>query len=111
MHRDAALDASNFFEDASGQPKAPFVWNEFGGTVGGPITIPHVYNGRNRTFFFAGYDGSRLRLGTTLNGNAPTPAQISTATGLVQAQGIAPNQLGLNILGLYSSLGLSGPVR
>jgi hypothetical protein len=109
MHRDAALDASNFFEDASGQPKAPFVWNEFGGTVGGPITIPHVYNGRNRTFFFAGYDGSRLRLGTTLNGNAPTPAQISTATGLVQAQGIVPNQLGLNILGLYSSLGLSGP--
>src|ERR1700719_1514015 len=109
MHRDAALDASNFFENLGGVPKAPFVWNEFGGTVGGPIYIPHLYDGRNRTFFFAGYDGSRLRLGTTLNGNAPTPAQIQTATSLVQAQGITPNQLGLNILGLYSSLGLSGP--
>lgn len=111
MHRDAALDAKNFFENLGPiiHPKAHFVWNEFGGTVGGPIYIPHVYDGRNRTFFFAGYDGSRLRLGTTLNGNAPTPAQIQTATNLVQSQSITPNQLGLNIAGLYSSLGLSGP--
>jgi len=109
LHRDAALDAANFFEDLYGVPKAPFVWNEFGGTIGGPISIPHLYNGRNRTFFFAGYDGSRLRLGTTLNGVAPTSAQIATATALVQGQGIIPNQLGLNILGLYSNLGLSGP--
>ncbi len=109
MHRDAALDAANFFENLGGVPKAHFVWNEFGGTVGGPISIPHLYDGRNRTFFFAGYDGSRLRLGTTLNGNAPTPAQIQTATNLVQSQGITPNPLGLNIVGLYSSLGLSGP--
>ncbi len=109
LHRDAALDASNFFENLFGLPKAPFVWNEFGGTVGGPIYIPHVYDGRNRTFFFVGYDGSRLRLGTTLNGNAPTPAQIQQATALVQGASITPNQLGLNILGLYSSLGLSGP--
>ena len=109
LHRDAALDAANFFENLSGVPKAPFVWNEFGGTVGGPIRIPHLYDGRDRTFFFAGYDGSRLRLGTTLVGNAPTPAQIQTATALVQSKGITPNQLGLNIVGLYSSLGLSGP--
>lgn len=109
LHRDAALDAANYFENLAAVPKAPFVWNEFGGTVGGPIVIPHLYNGLNHTFFFAGYDGSRLRLGTTLHGNAPTPAQIATATNLVQSQGITPNQLGLNILGLYSSLGLSGP--
>jgi hypothetical protein len=109
LHRDVDLDAANYFENLAGLPKAPFVWNEFGGTVGGPVYIPHIYDGHNRTFFFAGYDGSRLRLGTTLNGNAPTPAQISTATALVQSQGITPNQLGLNILGVYSSLGLSGP--
>jgi TonB dependent receptor len=115
LHRDAALDAANFFENLPPPPggvspgKAPFVWNEFGGTVGGPIVIPHLYNGKNRTFFFAGYDGSRLRLGTTLRGFAPTPTQIQAATVLVQGQGIIPNQLGLNILGLYSSLNLSGP--
>jgi hypothetical protein len=109
LHRDAALDAANFFENHAGIPKAAFVWNEFGGTMGGPIYIPRLYDGRNRTFFFAGYDGSRLRLGTTLNGNAPTAAQISTATSLVQSHGLTPNQLGLNILSLYSSLALSGP--
>jgi hypothetical protein len=107
LHRDAALDAANFFETPS--TKAPFVWNEYGGTVGGPVIIPHVYNGTNRTFFFAGYDGSQLRLGVTQNGFAPTAAQIAADTAIVQSKGIVPNQLGLNILGLYSSLGLSGP--
>ncbi|MGH9734125.1 MAG: TonB-dependent receptor domain-containing protein [Candidatus Acidiferrales bacterium] len=109
LHRDASLDAANFFENLAGVPKAPFVWNEFGGTIGGPVVIPHVYDGHDKTFFFAGYDGSRLRLGTTLHGNAPTSAQIAQATALVQSQGLQPNQLGTNILGLYSSLGISGP--
>ena len=109
MHRDAALDAANFFENAGGVPKAPFVWNEFGASGGGPIYIPHVYDGRNRTFFFVAYDGSRLKLGTTLNGSAPTPTDISQAEAALATQGIAPNQLGLNVLNLYSGLGLSGP--
>ena len=109
LHRDSSLDATNFFEKLNGVPKAPFVWNEFGGTIGGPIVIPHIYDGRDRTFFFAGYDGSRLRLGTTLSGNAPTQAQIATATSLVQGDGKTPNQLGLNILQQYAKLGLFGP--
>ena len=37
LHRDAALDAANFFENLGGVPKAHFVWNELGGTAGGPI--------------------------------------------------------------------------
>src|SRR5215470_7736299 len=47
IHRDAALDAANFFENLAGRPKAPFVWNEFGGSAGGPLIIPHIYDGRN----------------------------------------------------------------
>jgi hypothetical protein len=109
IHRDAALDAANFFENLAGKPKAPFVWNEFGGSAGGPLHIPHVYDGRNRTFLFGGYDGSRLRLGTTLRGTAPTPADIQTAEDFLATQNIQPNQLALNILGIYSGLGLSGP--
>src|SRR5262249_62050802 len=80
LHRDASLDAANFFENLRGVPKAPFVWNEFGGTIGGPIVIPRLYNRRNRTFFFAGYDGSCLRLGTTLSGIAPSSAAVSNHT-------------------------------
>ncbi|HKU23465.1 MAG TPA: TonB-dependent receptor [Terriglobales bacterium] len=109
LHRDASLDAANFFENLAGIPKAPFVWNEFGGSAGGPLYIPGVYDGRNRTFLFGAWDGSRLRLGTTLNGNAPTPGQMLTAKSLLAARGIPVNQLGVNILGLYSSLDLSGP--
>jgi hypothetical protein len=109
MHRDAALDAANFFENLGGVPKAPFVWNEFGASGGGPILLPHLYDGRNRTFFFVAYDGSRLRLGTTLNGSAPTPTDIQEAESALASKGIQPNQLGLNVINLYKSLGLSGP--
>ena len=112
MHRDADLDATNFFENLSGTPKAPFVWNEFGASGGGPIIIPHVYDGRNRTFFFAAYDGSRLRLGTTLNGLAPSTSDIQDATTALASVGMVPNQLGLNLANLYTTyqgLNLSGP--
>lgn len=40
-------------------PPAPFHQNEFGGTLGGPITIPKLYNGRDRSHFFFGYEGWR----------------------------------------------------
>jgi hypothetical protein len=109
IHRDAALDAANFFENLAGKPKAPFVWNEFGGSAGGPLYIPHVYDGRNRTFLFGAYDGSRLRLGTTLRGAAPSPDEIQRAEDFLASQDIPVNQLALNILDLYQNLGLSGP--
>jgi hypothetical protein len=112
LHRDAALDAKNFFENLNGIPKAPFVWNEFGASAGGPVYFPHLYDGRNRTFFFTAYDGSRLRLGTTLSGLAPTSADIQDATTALASQGMQPNQLGLNIAKLYTTyqgLHLSGP--
>ena len=82
-HRDAALDAHNFFENLGGISKAHFVWNEFGGTAGGPVYIPGLYDGRNRTFIFGAYDGSRSVLGTTLSSRAPTSAQIQQATALL----------------------------
>ena len=109
LHRDKALDAANYFENLGGISKAPFVWNEFGGSAGGPLYIPHIYNGRNRTFFFGAYDGSRLRLGTTLSRSAPSQTDIQAAEAFLTSQEIPVNQLGLNILGLYSKLGLSGP--
>jgi len=40
--------------------KLPYHQNQFGGTVGGPIVLPKIYNGRDRTFFFFGYEGKRM---------------------------------------------------
>ncbi len=42
-----------------GAAKAPIHFNEYGGTIGGPVWIPKVYNGKQKTFFFFAYDGTR----------------------------------------------------
>jgi hypothetical protein len=57
--RNQTLDANNFFSNAGGTPKQPYKQNQFGCTLGGPIVIPKVYNGRNKTFFFVDYEGLR----------------------------------------------------
>ncbi|HEV2383236.1 MAG TPA: carboxypeptidase-like regulatory domain-containing protein [Terriglobia bacterium] len=55
FYRDTSLDARNFFQNTV----TPFHQNEFGGTIGGPVDIPHVYNGKDKTFFFFSYQGTR----------------------------------------------------
>ncbi len=52
----AALNALN---QTTFPLKTPFKQNQFGGTLGGPVLIPKLYNGRNKTFWFFGYDGGR----------------------------------------------------
>lgn len=101
-HRDKSLDAHNFFENLGGLPKAPFIWNNYGGSFGGPLW-------RDRTFFFVAYDGSRLSIGTTLSSAAPTPTDIANATTLLRQAipSAMPNPLGLAILQQYGTL--SGP--
>ena len=54
--RNDALDASDWFSNWHGQPKPPLRFNNFGVTLGGPLEIPHVYNGHDRTFFFFSFD-------------------------------------------------------
>ena len=66
--RNSAFDARNYFDHATlAYPGRipPFRRNEFGFTNGGPVFIPHVYDGRKRTFYFAQYQGFRQVLGTT----------------------------------------------
>lgn len=78
--RNAALDARNFFDRQSfAQPRRlpPFVRNEFGLTNGGPVVIPGLYRGRNRTYYFAEYQGFRQVLGTTQVIPVPTAAERS----------------------------------
>jgi len=78
--RNAALDARNFFDRQSvAQPERipPFIRNEFGFTNGGPVIIPHVYDGRDKTYYFAEYQGFRQVLGTTQVIPVPTAAERS----------------------------------
>ena len=54
--------------------------NEFGGTFGGPLVLPKLYNGKDRTFFFAAYSGFRLRGGIAA-GNLQTLPTTQQRTG------------------------------
>jgi hypothetical protein len=76
--RNAAFDARNFFDRRSlANPSRipPFIRNEFGFTLGGPVTLPGIYRGRDRTFFFGQYQGFRQILGTTQVLSVPTPEE------------------------------------
>jgi hypothetical protein len=76
--RNDALDANDWFTNASRQQKPALRQNDFGMTLGGPVLLPRFgegghqpgYDGRNRTFFFVSYEGLRLRLPQTVVGRA-----------------------------------------
>ncbi len=62
------LNTQNSFNRANGEPLAPQpvdTQNDFGFTVGGPVYLPHLYDGRNKTFFFFDYEGFRFHTGNS----------------------------------------------
>lgn len=75
--RNDKLNANDFFANRAGRAKAPFRFNQFGGTIGGPVVIPNLYNGRNRTFFFASAELVRFSQGITYVGTVPDPSQLA----------------------------------
>ena len=54
-------------------PCNPFTYHEMGATAGGPIRIPHLYNGKDKTFFFAGFQRHHEKVTETFIGNVPSP--------------------------------------
>src|SRR5258708_4451154 len=54
--RNDKFDANNWFNNSLRIKRQPERQNDFGGTLGGPIIIPRLYNGRNKTFFFFSYE-------------------------------------------------------
>lgn len=66
FHRNKVLDARNFFDPA----RLPFIRNQFGGSIGGPIK-------KNRTFFFFNYEGTRIRRSLTQFGRVPEPEWLN----------------------------------
>lgn len=73
--RNSAFDARNYFDHATPIYPGripPFHRNEFGFTNGGAVILPHLYDGRKRTFYFTEYQGFRQALGTTQVMPVPT---------------------------------------
>jgi Carboxypeptidase regulatory-like domain len=77
--RNASFDARNYFDHPSladnNRRIPPFVRNEFGFTNGGPVILPKIYDGRDRTFYFGEYQGFRQVLGTTQVFPVPTAGE------------------------------------
>ena len=85
--RNSGLGVARARQDYYDKPPH-LVRNEFGGSLGGPVWIPKLYNGRNRTFFFFAYEGFQLRSASTRNIAVPTEAmRQGDFSGLVDAQG------------------------
>ena len=73
--RNNVLNADDYISNSKGVKVPPFRMNQFGGTLGGPVLIPKLYNGHNKTFFFVDYQGTRRVQGATFLGTVPTALQ------------------------------------
>jgi hypothetical protein len=99
--RNRIFNANDYFLNATGKARPPWVQNQFGAEAGGPFRLPH-YGGRNRTFWFASWEGFRLRTGEPFTATVPTDAEragnfgainiplMDPCAGAVNAQGACP---------------------
>ena len=74
--RNNVFDARTYFLPTSAK-KAAYHQNQFGGAIGGPVRIPKLYDGRNKTFFFGAYQGFRYNQTSNAPLKVPTAAQLA----------------------------------
>jgi hypothetical protein len=79
IDRNSVFDSAGFFPtnfNSAGKAIAPVDQEtDWGGTIGGPVVLPRIYNGHNKTFFLASFDIFNKNQGITTIGSVPTPAQ------------------------------------
>lgn len=76
--RNDAFNANSYFNIADGLPRSVLKRNQYGATLGGPISVPKLVNGKDRFFFFVGYQGQRLSQQETTGSNPVlTPAELT----------------------------------
>jgi len=93
--RNQKLDSNNTFNNARGIGIPIYKQHDYGGTVGGPVLFPKLYNGKNKSFFFVAYEAFRNRAGAagvTIPIYDPT-SQTTNAAGQVTRQQFPNNQI------------------
>ncbi len=76
--RNNEFNANTFFNNLNGVPVPILKRNQFGATIGGPVLLPKIFNGRNKLFFFVAYQGQR-QVSTVVNSNVTTftPSELT----------------------------------
>jgi len=75
FNQTSALAANQFFLNAAGQKQAVTRSNQYGGTIGGPVRIPKVFNGKDKVFFFLAYEGFKDSSPSVSTSAVPTAAE------------------------------------
>ena len=73
--KNSKFDAANFFNNKNATQKPSYKDNRYGASVGGPVIIPGLYNGRNKTFFHYVWEANKWTVPQTFTGTVPTEAQ------------------------------------
>jgi hypothetical protein len=77
LFRNEDMDANSWGNNYFGLPRNRDRQNDYGFNIGGPVWLPHIYNGRNKTFFFFSWEQYRQTQGLTTTTTVPTQAEIS----------------------------------
>jgi hypothetical protein len=75
IFRNEDLNANSWFNNLQHQPRNLDRKNDYGGTFGGPVWIPKLYNGHDKTFFFFSWEQYRQTQGSTITSTVPTAAE------------------------------------
>ena len=76
LFRNTSLDANSWINNFNHAPRPADHQNDFGGSLGGPVQIPKIYNGKDKTFFFFSYEQYRNNQGTSSSDTLPTQAEL-----------------------------------
>ena len=77
FHRDRSISSNDFFSDRDSIDKPQFIRNQFGGEVDGPVFLPKIYNGKDKTFFMFAFDRYDVRTGANLQIAVPTTSELA----------------------------------
>ncbi|MGH9674294.1 MAG: carboxypeptidase regulatory-like domain-containing protein, partial [Bryobacteraceae bacterium] len=95
------MNANDFFLNRTGRVRPPLNQHNFGTAIGGPVKLPKLYDGKNRTFWFFNYEGFRQRVSSAATGLYPSRAQLDG--------NLADDSAGTGILPRSSALCQSNP--
>jgi hypothetical protein len=101
LNRNKAYAANDYFSDQIGTLQPSLNQNNYGTTFSGPVVIPHLYNGKDKTFFMFNYEAFRLGKGVPFNGIYPSAAQL--------AGNLADNSAGTGIFPTDSAFCVATP--